>query len=99
MSARRSAANAVSSARSSSFCTSRLPLFFLAGLAGSRPRNGVQSCLGDRFAALTTHPVGSLLDAAQRALYGLQDLGVGLFELELNVDFVVARGLICHVPL
>src|SRR5678815_404237 len=99
MSATRSAVIAVSSDRSSSCCTCVLPLFFLASLAGPRPRNGIQACFSDRLAALLADPVRTLLDSAQGAFDRLQDFGVGLFEFELNVDFVVACGLVGHVAL
>src|SRR5262245_23906407 len=99
MSATRSAVIAVSSDRSSSCCTCALPLFFLASFAGPRPRNGIQACFSDRLPAFAADAVRSLFDAPQRTFDRLEDLGVGLFELELNVDFVVARGLIGHVAL
>src|SRR5687767_6604481 len=99
MSATRSAVIAVSSDRSSSGCTCPLPLFFLATLAGPRPWDRVQPRFGDRLATLAADAVRPLLDAAERTLDRLQDLGVGLFELELNMDFVVAGRLVGHVAL
>jgi hypothetical protein len=39
------------------------------------------------------------LDALERFLDGLQDLGVGLFQLQLDVNLVVAAGLVRHVAL
>src|SRR5215510_12274235 len=99
MSATRSAVIAVSSDRSSSCCTCALPLLFLATLAGPRPRNRVEARFSNRLAALLADPVRALLDSAQGALDRLQDFGVGLFEFELNVDFVVPCGLIGHVAL
>ena len=45
---------------------------------------------GDRLAAVAADAVGALLDAPQRFFDRLQDLGVGLLQLQLDVDFVVA---------
>src|SRR4026208_356978 len=99
MSATRSAVIAVSSDRSSSCCTCTLPLLFLAALTGSSPWNRVQPRLGDLLTALLAHAERSFLDTTQGAFDRLEDLGVGLFELELNVDFVVPRGLVGHVDM
>src|SRR5262245_55991858 len=99
MSVTRSAAIAVSSDRSSSCCTCDLPLLFLATLAGPGPRDRIQPRFGNRLAALPANAVGTFFDAAQRAFDRLQDLGVSLFEFELNVDFIVAGGLVGHVAL
>ena len=41
----------------------------------------------------------SLLDPPERFLDRLEDLGVGLFQLERDVDFVVAARLVGHVAL
>src|SRR5262245_26450086 len=94
---RRSAAQSVRSWRSSSLCTSGL--LFLAADARAGPRNGRQPRLGNRLAAVAADTVGPLVDTPQRAFNGLQDLGVCLLELQLNVNFVVAAGLIGHVAL
>src|SRR4030095_9200055 len=69
------------------------------GDADARPRDRAEPRLGDRFAAVAADAVGALLNPPQRFFDGLQDLGVGLFQLQLNVDFVVAAGLIRHVSL
>src|ERR1019366_2023767 len=74
-------------------------LFFLARDADARPGNRVQPGLGDRLAAIAAHAVRTLLDAPQRFLDRLQNLRVGLLQLELNVHFVVAARLIRHVAL
>ena len=37
--------------------------------------------------------------APERLFDRLQDLGVGLLQLQLDVDFVVAAGLVGHVAL
>ena len=61
--------------------------------------NGVEPCRGDRFAAVTTDAVRALLDPPERFLDGLKDLGVGLLQLQRDVDLVVAARLIRHVAL
>ena len=53
----------------------------------------------NRVAAVAADPVGPLLDAAEGLFDRLEDLGVGLLEFELDVDFVVAARLIRHVAL
>src|SRR5262245_59698185 len=111
MSARRSAVNSVRKLRRSSFCTgvyaffSRMVsralrlLFFLAGDTGPGPRNRREPRLGDRLAAVAADAVRALFHAPQRAFDRLQDLGVGLFQFQLNVHLVVAGGLIGDVAL
>src|SRR5687768_17528518 len=96
--ATRSAATSVSNWRSSSFCT-RLSLLFLATDADARPWNRLQARLCDLFAAVTTHPVGTVIDPPQRFLDRLENFRVSLLEFQLDVNFVVAAGLIRHVPL
>src|SRR5262249_29416291 len=96
-------------AASSSACRSRTPagvrrdrsrtLLFLAGDADTRPRDGVEPGFRDRLAAVATDPVSALFNPPERFLDGLEDLGVGLFQLELDVHFVVAARLIRHVAL
>src|SRR6187399_2385161 len=106
MSATRSAARSVNSC-CSSFCTweslRRLCrsglLFFLAGDAHARPRNRVEPGVGNHLAAVAAQAKGASLHALERFLDGLQDLGVGLLQLQLNVNLVVAAGLIRHVAL
>src|SRR5688500_5016136 len=95
--ATRSAAKSVSNWRSSSLCT--LSLLFLARDADAGPWTGVEPRLGDRVAAVAADPVGPLIDAAQRLFDRLEDLGVGLLQLELDVHLVVATGLVGHVAL
>src|SRR5215208_354249 len=87
----------MSSWRRSSLCTSGL--FFLAADAGARPWNRGQPRLRDRLAAVAADSVAAVVDASQRAVDGLQDLGVGLFQFELDVYFVVPARLIGHVAL
>src|SRR5262249_12514727 len=43
--------------------------------------------------------VGAFLDPPERFLDGLQDFRVGLLQLQLDVDFVVAARLIGHIAL
>ena len=51
------------------------------------------------LAAIAADAVGALVDTQQRFFDGLEDFGVGLLQLELNVDFVVAARLVGHVAL
>src|SRR4029079_10725097 len=74
-------------------------LFFLAGYADARPRNGVQPGRGYLFSAITANAVGALLHPVERFLDRLKDLRVGLLELQLDVYFVVAAGLVGQIPL
>ena len=53
----------------------------------------------DRLAAVAADAVGALLHPAERLFDRLQDLGVGLLQFELDVDFVVAAGLVGEVSL
>src|SRR5262245_27990024 len=96
-------------AASSRACRGRTPaaawrdrsrtLLFLAGDADASPRDRPQARFRDRLAAVAADAVGALLDSPQRFFDGLQDLGVGLFQLQLDMNFVVAAGLIRHVSL
>ena len=61
--------------------------------------NRFQPRFGNRLAAVAAHAVGALFDARKRLLDGLQNLRVGLLQLQLNVDFVVPARLIRHVAL
>src|SRR5215467_5357082 len=79
--------------------TSSRVLLFLARDADACPRNRVETCVGDRLAAVAANPVRALVDAPQRFFNRLKDFRVGLLQLQLNVDFVVAAGLIGHVAL
>src|SRR5205085_7898444 len=42
---------------------------------------------------------GALFDAAERLFDRLKNLGVGLLQFQLDVDFVVAAGLVGEIPL
>src|SRR5512139_2858697 len=98
--ASRSAANSFRSCCSSGCFTVRLCLLlFLAGDAHPGPWNGLQPGLGDRLAAVLADAIGPLVDAPERLFDRLQDLRVCLFELQLDVDFVVAAGLVRPVTL
>src|SRR5688572_30150226 len=106
MSATRSVARSVNSCNSS-FCTwdslrrsdgSGL-LLFLARNAHARPRNRVEPRVGNHLTAVAAQTVGAGLDALERFLDRLQNLRVRLFQLELNVDLVVAARLVRHVAL
>ena len=55
--------------------------------------------LGNRLAAVAADAVGALVNPLERLFDGLQNLGVGLLELQLDVDFVVAGRLIGQVAL
>src|SRR4029453_4629734 len=78
--------------------SSRL-LFFLAADAGAGPRDGVESRLRVRLAAVAADAEGADVDAVERLFDRLEDLGVGLFQFQLDVDFVVPARLIGHVAL
>src|ERR1700687_1915774 len=69
-------------------------LFFLARDTDAGPRNRVQTRLRNWLAAIPADPVGALVDAPERLLDRLQDLRVGLLQLELDVHLGVATGLI-----
>src|SRR5688500_9861879 len=106
MSATRSAARSVNSC-CSSFCTVTFSpsvgwsglLLFLAGDAHARPGNGVEPGVGNHLSTIAAHAIRARLHALKRFLDGLQDLGIGLLQFELDVDLVVAAGLVCHVAL
>ena len=51
------------------------------------------------LAAVPARAVGAFFHSPQRLFNRLKNLGVGLFELERDMNFVVAAGLIRHVPL
>ncbi len=64
--------------------------FSLQLMHDARPRNGVKPRLGNRLAAVAADAVGAFVDAPERFFDRLQNLGVRLLELQLDVDFVVA---------
>src|SRR6187200_1865968 len=97
MIASRSAAKSVRSWRSSSLCTSGL--LFFATDADAGPRDCRQPCLGDGLAAVAAHAVDALIDALQRFIDRLENFGIRLFQLQLNVNFIVATGLVGHIAL
>src|SRR5204862_3777658 len=74
-------------------------LFFLAGDADARPRDRVEPCIRNRLAAVAADAIGALVDAPERVFDRLQDLRVGLFQFELDVDLVGAARLVRHVAL
>ena len=74
-------------------------LFRLAGDADARPGNRVQPGLGNRLAAVAAYAIGTFLNPLERLFDRLQNLRVGLLELQLDVDFVVARRLIRQISL
>src|SRR5262245_41009700 len=104
MSASRSAAKATRNSRSSLVCTvssspgepastgvrSSAVLLLFAGDADARPRDGVQPRGGHVLAAIPAQAVGPLLHALEGLFDRLQDLGVGLFQLQLDVHLVGA---------
>src|SRR5262249_5569200 len=59
----------------------------------------MQPRLGDLLAAVAAHAVGALVDTREGFFDRLEDFGVGLFQLQLYMDFVVPAGLIGHVAL
>src|SRR6187402_1725452 len=95
--ASRSAAQSIRSWRRSSLCTSGL--FLLAGDADPGPRDRVQTRFGNRFSAVAADAVNAFVDAAQRLFDRLQNFGVGLLQLQLNVNLVRSARLIRHVAL
>src|SRR5687768_6806303 len=74
-------------------------LFRFARDADARPWDGVETRLGNRLAAVAANAVGALLNALERLFDRLQNFGVGLLELQLDVDLVVARRLVGEVSL
>jgi hypothetical protein len=67
--------------------------------AHPRPGNRIEAGLGNRFTAIAADAVGALFDALKRLFDRLQNLGVGLLQLERDVDLVVAGRLVRHVAL
>src|ERR687898_818285 len=74
-------------------------LFRFARDADACPRDGVETCLGNGLAAVAANAVGAFLNPLERLFDSLQNLGVGLLELQLDVDFVVAGRLVGEVSL
>src|SRR6185436_14469413 len=89
----------ISSARGWSLTAASDLLLFFAGNADPGPRNGIQPRLGNRLAAVLADAKVSLFDPHQRFIDRLKNLRVGLLQPQLNVDFVVACGLVGHVTL
>src|SRR6187200_2911340 len=69
-------------------------LLLFAGDADARPRDGIEPRGGDGFPAIPAQAVGPLLHALEGFFDRLQDLGVGLFQLQLDVHLVGAGRLV-----
>ena len=70
---------------------------FFAGYADAGPRNGLEPRLGNHLTAVAADAVCAHIEAHEGVFDCLKNLRLGLLDCELDVDLIVATGLIRHV--